>query len=493
MTVLCTLSRAIPATTPMESLSFIQGMSGGSCTHTHGERVAPSRRNEVFGVAHEAEELLLLLAALLRLGCPDDGYYEGSPASNEPAKDERPPPPLISEVEAALAAAESTALRRRASYDEATQASFTTTGVRRKVGGMEERKGKGQEGVGCDVSSTLPATHDMPGEVHQISGRLEALGSSGERPTASLQGGRSAPGVFLSAPLENSARSQEAGGITSEPHLARPVPDPRKTSQSGRDYVSRDGSKQRSPSQENGIYLKGQPSPSNEQARLNLEKPSADPSSDDHAIPQDIRSRSARGVLSADAITRGKEVKKRVSTREFQQCGGGNFAVLLATRWTNKVHVSRDSGGKSENEEENGFDMLTRFAWTPSISPFSTLSQPTSTARSRSRQYLAGESINPWWNAVWDRFRPTFGVGIVGRDNGRWWITSRGHNTAHDGTRRSSEAPRWNSQLPILTEGSGAFIGTGKGAIDDANENDTDRLPKLVRGIIRDFFLEQVS
>ncbi|CAM9652718.1 unnamed protein product [Ascophyllum nodosum] len=492
VTVLCTLSRAIPATTPMESLSFIQGMSGGSCTHTHGERVAPSRRNEVFGVAHEAEELLLLLAALLRLGCPDDGYYEGSPASNEPAKNERPPPPLISEVEAALAAAESTALRRRASYDEATQASFTTTGVRRKVGGMEERKGKGQEGVGCDVSSTLPATHDMPGEVHQISGRLEALGSSGERPTASLQGGRSAPGVFLSAPLENSARSQEAGGITSEPHLARPVPDPRKTSQSGRDYVSRDGSKQRSPSQENGIYLKGQPSPSNEQARLNLEKPSADPSSDDHAIPQDIRSRSARGVLSADAITRGKEVKKRVSTREFQQCGGGNFAVLLATRWTNKVHVSRDSGGKSENEEENGFDMLTRFAWTPSISPFSTLSQPTSTARSRSRQYLAGESINPWWNAVWDRFRPTFGVGIVGRDNGRWWITSRGHNTAHDGTRRSSEAPRWNSQLPILTEGSGAFIGTGKGAIDDANENDTDRLPKLVRGIIRDFFLEQV-
>lgn len=487
ITTLCTLGRAIFTAASIESRWLRVSGDGEQReeedhNYAQGGKSPPARRIGRFGVAQEMEELLLLLASLLRLGSNVSNHSEGA-AGGEEITPSDIKPPLVSEVEAALAAAEPTALRRRKSAHTVARAlpHFGDL-TNNKRGGLGGRGRGGGNGVHSDLPRPKygPMASHAPGPGHSTATSTATGSGSKAMPPSTAN---------AAAPVTDSSLGGFLGPrMNSEPQRPK-VEGP--TASSPRGNFSRAASCGASPLQKNPVQGRGSddhekigsgPRARTSPGRSSLGFQGLPPGflANTRAAVSSTSLHGARGRRRMNA----RAVEHRVPTKDFEQSCGSNFAVLVALRWS--AHGRSNSGSHGS---ENGFDMLARVALRESSS---------------STSFLSSTKHGPWWRSVsrawwrwWgnaargSRSSSTTAAGGFDRESGRWWVAGDVRRMGDRFASRRNAQGRRNLGLSEVADSGSSMVGVGAGWTGKAAE-EAERLPSLASQIIRDHFLPKV-
>ncbi|CAM9303796.1 unnamed protein product, partial [Ectocarpus sp. 12 AP-2014] len=533
LTIAClsTLSRAIPspATRPVAGTPSTPHGSGTFTNHHHK---SPHHHNndvkDVFGqyeVSQEVSDLLLLLAALFRLGSPPSQVPGGISATLggvSPSSSTTAPapgggavnavlPPTVTEVEAALAAGMATASRRRRSSSATTppltrpaqqdrSKSVRTGGVKGRLEGKEEGVARGR-GNSTKHDPESNQTHPERSVVFQGlgNGRGEAGSRSAHTARPRQPRSNSMRAAIETPPSTPSSFPGKGGGRGPDPATSAVpmsssllpsdeapsermvVSEPRRqdshqgmwpsNANSSRGSFANSTRLERTPQRYSGAPSRVGVAALEGQARR----------SGTHRVSDGLH------VKSRQSLATGEE--RRIPAEAFEMCGGGNFAVYLAAC---SRSLNRESG-----RHERGFETLAHLALREAH-PF--------LISSSSYRRPGGKSVNKGGGAT-KRKRWKGPVEVArSRKNVAWWTTGDFFfpsaatcckETGQDGPRRGNGGPVGDTSL---TTHSKAFFGSasdedGVGVVDISTVTVARRaqhLPILLTGIIKDHFLTQV-
>lgn len=500
VTVLCTLNRAVPASTPMNA--FYLQLVERSGRHPAGNALEGSNDAGSFGVTQEVNELLLLLTSLLQLGCPTNNYLNGTPAYGEfgehalPLNEHGPPPPLVKEVDDALAAAAPSGRRRRVSIEGERTHAARSEASRVAKGSTAEGSGRDELRPGCK-GSFVYAQRSQAKTCAFSALRTETLAQSGNE-YATVQ----SQDTLTSLQSGSASRRPSVGERTSsfsQSSMSRTVPQMLRKCNTQTNLI-RDAS--------------GDPT-ADVGKKVSLGLASLPP-----GFLATSRAGSARGLPVLPEVpggrgrgkgTQGRE--KRISSDDFNISARGNFAVLLANRWSpSEGHNGRERpnatkvGKKSYDRRESGFDMLARFV----------LQECDSYARATTSDVEGRSSLSK----EQPRQRPRCGQGSGVFDKKWWWknmvqCSSLGSKVGAIGntdlTKASISAERrWENTQRSFRGGDERggkirhFAGVNDGGRSVRRKNRSGKpeascfpragqLAILVTEIIRDYFLGQVT
>ncbi|CAB1109057.1 unnamed protein product [Ectocarpus sp. CCAP 1310/34] len=398
LTIAClsTLSRAIssPATRPVAGTPPTPHGSGTFTNHPHK---SPHHHNndvkDVFGqyeVSQEVSDLLLLLAALFRLGSPPSQVPGGILAtlgrvpSSSPTTAPAPGggaanavlPPTVTEVEAALAAGTATASRRRRSSSAITppltrpaqqdrSRSVRTGGVMGRFGGKEEGvTRRGGNSAKQDPESTQ--NHSERSVIFQGLGNVGGEAGLRSAHTARPRQPRrnSMRAAIETPPLTLSSFPGRGGGRGPDPATSAvpmsssllpsdKAPSERMVVSEPRCKNSREGMRPSNANSNRGSFANsprleqtpqrysGAPSRVGVAAREGQARRSGI-----HRVSDDLHVTSRQSMATAE--------ERRIPAEAFEMCGGGNFAVYLAVRCKSLNCESR--------RNECGFETLAHLA-----------------------------------------------------------------------------------------------------------------------------------
>lgn len=462
---LCTIDRALSVESSTGGgTSSSKGSGQGQRTGTNNIREQQETPWSVsvknLGAAHEIKELLLLLNSLFRLGstAPMVGG-RGIPRDASRGTPGNLNPPLVSEVDSALAAAGPKARRRRVSIDYAVNVSRQTSSLSEGMSGHRRRNSYGSSHgsaihVAAAKGSEIPPTSLASNLVSPL---LRQIGTAAA-PTYPSRNGKKAipwseprrPSMGLSSASTSMSTSRGAG-------------------YSGT-YADRGRSMRRLSTIDANETLNNGTSPKS--------APWRSLSSSPRLVPPEViasgaavrPSSSIEGVSGRRGVSmHASATTQRVLRSEFEKCGGGNFAVLLATRWNR---------GGIDHEERCGSTMLAWLALGESL--FSPVGQPP-------------KESHLWWNVG----RSTSGVypepGRNENQGGTWWRKAErrraGGSCSNSGTRRMN-MKGWPKRLARISATAGSSsAGWSEGAGD---KQPAEQLVVLATEITRDYFLSQV-
>lgn len=347
---LCTLDRAL-------SVESVPGASFAASWHSRDTRNENPAEQACHAIsfknveaAHEVKELLVLLGCLLRLG--SSGPIAGNGISDHHhGMSQKSNPPLVSEVDSALAAASPTSLRRRVSIDYGVGVAHQTP--HNTVVSKSKRGGQGStDSSQCSLIKVAGKKSEVPASVPvqkaggYISPLLRQKGTMAASTYPAKRGKKSIP---WSEPRRPSIDSTSA---------STHVEGSRRTGHGSGTYTERGNTSHLQTIDANEAQF------SSAEDRM-VRRRSL--SSTSGYTPDEIASIvNARPGTSVEGVGRGRAssthtgaTTQRVTRSEFDKCGGGNFAVLLVTRWKRG----------SNDGEESGFTMLARLALGESLCP----------------------------------------------------------------------------------------------------------------------------
>lgn len=460
---LCTLDRALSVECPAG------GSVSSSVAHAHGQNTTRKQKQggsnsshavsfKHVGAAHEVKELLLLLASLLRLGSsvPMVGIIAMSGCHHGMA--ETTNPPLVSEVDSALAAAAPTALRRRVSIDYgvgvAHQNPYLTS--------VEAADKRGRASSPIKVAAkSMEAPESLPTSKagNLISPLLRQKGTVAASTYPSRKGKKP---VRWSEPRRPSIDASTLGSIE--------VEGSRRTGNSrGPTYAE-----QRDVAMSHSETIDANEMQSSATVRM---APRRSLSSSSGLSPEEIASITAgRPSTFVEGVNGwgfsahtggGSTTTQRVPRSEFDKCGGGNFAVLLATRWKRVIH----------GDDESGFTMLARLALGESLCP---------------HRRTPPEERRWWWEvgSSSSGARSNSRTGDI--TGGRWWRRADGHRASGSSSSSGMDDKRWQKRgaRKAGAAGGASSAGWSEGAGDNLP---VEALVVLATEITRDYFLRQVG
>lgn len=341
---LSALDRALAFECELDVSFVADAHSPNTSKHKQGEQSCSAISFKHIGAEHEVKQLLVLLGSLLRLGSSGpivgngtSGDHQGtSPKSN---------PPLVSEVNSALEAASPSALRRRVSIDLGVGVAHQYPYLR----SVSTPKRSGQSSSDYSHGSPIKVTakrSEVPGPVavHTPGGYISPLlQQRGTLAASTYPAKKSKKPIPWSEPrrpsIDATSASTYAGGSRRAGH--------------GRGSCAKqvDTSRlQTIDANETELYT----ADDRMVRRRSLSSSSGLTPGEIASIVDGPPGASVEGFGRASLTHTGVTgtTSQQVPRSEFYKCGGGNFAVLLATRWKRGTN----------DGEESGFAMLARLA-----------------------------------------------------------------------------------------------------------------------------------
>ena len=464
---LCTLERALSVDLSVRGGRSSEGSGQSQRIGTQDKREQQQQTPLPISVknieaAREIKELLLLLNSLLRLGStmPTVGD-SGMPGDASHRARGNLNPPLISEVDSALTAAGPTSRRRRVSVDYEVNLSHQTSyAASGRISGHRKRSSALSHGSavhvaaakGPEVSGVSPTSLAS----NLVSPLMRPKGAAAAPTYPSRNGKKAIPWSEPRRPSIDSSSAYTSVGTSLRSGYSST-------------YGERGGSISRlSTIDANETLYSGAVSKSALQRSL---------SSSPRFAPEIMGSITAgRTSTSVEGVSRvpgvsmhGGTSAQRVPRSEFETCGGGNFAVLLATRWKR---------GGNDDEERCGFTLLARLALGGSLCP------------------PVGQSPKEtlWW---WNVGRSSSGVypkaGTNEDKGGAWWRKDdrRRGDGGWSNTRPERTTKKvWQKRRPGKSAKEGVWaMDWNEGAEE---QQPTKQVVVLATEITRDYFLSQV-
>lgn len=453
---LCTLDRALSVESAPGASSAASWHSRDTCKENPEGQASHAISFKNFEAAHEVKELLVLLGCLLRLG--SSGPIAGNGMSEDHhGMSQKTNPPLVSEVDSALAAASPTALRRRVSIDygvgTAHQIPYNTVVSKAKRGGRGST-----DSSQCSPIKVAGDQSEVPVSVpvHKAGGYISPL---------LRQKGTMAASTYPAKKGKKSIPWSEPRRPSIDPTSASAhVEGSRRTGHGSGSYAARGDRSRLQTIDANETQF------SSAEDRM-VRRRSL--SSTSGYTPDEIASIvDARPGTSVEGVGRGRAssthtgaTTQRVTRSEFDKCGGGNFAVLLATRWKRG----------SNDGEESGFTMLARLALGESLCP---------PCRSTPKE-------RHWWWKIGSRSSSGAQSNSRAADimGGKWRKGAEGYRGGSSSTSRMPEK-RWRRRGTRKAATAGASSASWSEGAGETSPAET--LAILATEITRDHFLGQV-
>ena len=456
VTTLCTLDRALAIECAWDVSSVASGHSPNTSKHKRGEQSSHVVRFKHVGVEHEVKQLLVLLGSLFRLGSSGPIVVNGT-SSDHHGTPQKSSLPLVSEINSALEAASPTALGRRVSIEFGVGVAHQYPSLR----GVSTTTRSGQSSSDFSHCSSIKVAAkrlEVPGSVavNTPGGYISPLPrQKGTLADSTYPDKKSKKPIPWSEPrrpsLDSTSASTYAGGSRRAVHG------------SGR-YAKRvDISRlQTIHANETQVYT----ADDRMMRRRSLSSCTGLTSDEISSIVDGLPGASVEGVGRVSSTHTGVPgaTSQQVPRSEFYKCGGGNFAVLLATRWKRGLN----------DGEESGFTLLARLALGESL-------PPPSSSPSKER--------HGWWK----RGSRSSGAQSNSRTAdlmGRKWRTgAEGYGRTGSSTSSTHKKcwQRRGARNAANKDASSAGWSKGEGGTSPA-----ETLVILATAMIRDYFLGQV-
>lgn len=451
VTILGTLSRAIPTTAPVETIFLpVPGCRG----QRDGKPNSQDNDNK-FGIAEEVGELLELLDSLIRLGSPARMFSNEDAVQDNHQSPAKVQLPTVAEVEAAFAAGCPSALRRRVSKDESAHPlSEASYAFRRR----EERGGSGgKRDTGPSNGAAQSPIRTWNKYVEKAEGGLALKSISNREDEHTVSASMSMERGTATRSGISPRQEEKIVSFGRTPDIS-PVP----YFSPGQVKEGMDKGRERSNGNAKKQY---RPDTFANYASMAPRYAGKCEASDRNICTQPINSTPAGQVTFSSG--------NKLTQREYQQCCSENFAIFIALRWS----ANHQSDRKSRLEGESGFDMLARFAMMEYSRNSLLLLRKTDEGKAWWRSHVASASTND-----------AMGTASPG---GRSWVVGRRRRVSAREPRYKAQGTPSNFTLygsPLVTSASMAF----EDGLDGDAAEEVQEIINVASEMLKDHFLPQV-